>query len=262
LAQFWIVQSNKKEVHTMSKTLTGKVALVTGGSRGIGAAIVRRLARDGAAVAFTYAASQEKAQALADEIGAAGGKALAIQADSADAQALQRAVSHTAEAFGGLDILVNNAGILIPGMVDGYELADLDRMLAVNVRAVFVAVQAAVRHMGQGGRIVTVGSVTAERSGFAGSSVYSMTKGAVASLTRGLARDLGPRGITVNVVQPGPTETDMSGGGEIRDKVTALIALGRMGQDHEIASLVAYLAGPEAGFVTGAALTADGGYLA
>ena len=246
----------------MTNTLTGKVALVTGGSRGIGAAIVRRLANDGAAVAFTYASSDDKARALAAEIESTGGKVLAVKADSADPQALQQAVSQTAEAFGRLDILVNNAGILIPGLVDDYDIANFDRMIAVNVRAVFVATQAAVRHMGTGGRVVTIGSVTADRTGFAGSSVYSMTKGAVAALTRGLARDLGPRGITVNVVQPGPTETDMSPQGEIRERVLSLIALGRMGQDSEIAGLVAYLAGPDAGFVTGAALTADGGYLA
>jgi 3-oxoacyl-[acyl-carrier protein] reductase len=246
----------------MSSALSGKAALVTGGSRGIGAAIVRRLAKDGAAVAFTYAASEEKAKALAAEIASQGGKALAIKADSADAQAVQQAVSQTVEAFGRLDVLVNSAGILIHGMVDSYALADFDRMVAVNVRAVFVATQAAVPHMGEGGRVITIGSVTADRSGFAGSSVYSMTKGAVASLTRGLARDLGPRGITVNVVQPGPTDTDMSPQGEIGERVRSLIALGRMGKDSEIASLVAYLAGPDAGFVTGAALTADGGYLA
>ncbi len=246
----------------MSRTLSGKAALVTGGSRGIGAAIVRRLASDGAAVAFTYAASEEKAKALAAEIASQGGKVLAIKADSADAQAVQQAVSQTVEAFGRLDVLVNSAGILIHGMVDGYALADFDRMVAVNVRAVFVATQAAVPHMREGGRVITIGSVTADRSGFAGSSVYSMTKGAVASLTRGLARDLGPRGITVNVVQPGPTDTDMSPQGEIGERVRPLIALGRMGKDSEIASLVAYLAGPDAGFVTGAALTADGGYLA
>ncbi|QSI31779.1 SDR family oxidoreductase [Variovorax sp. RKNM96] len=246
----------------MSEALSGKAALVTGGSRGIGAAIVRRLASDGAAVAFTYAASDEKAKALADEIASQGGKALAIKADSADAEAVQQAVSQTVEAFGRLDVLVNSAGILIPGMVDGYALADFDRMVAVNVRAVFVATQAAVPHMGEGGRVITIGSVTADRSGFPGSSVYSMTKGAVASLTRGLARDLGPRGITVNVVQPGPTDTDMSPQGEIGERVRSLIALGRMGKGSEIASLVAYLAGPDAGFVTGAALTADGGYLA
>ncbi|MGJ7606510.1 3-oxoacyl-ACP reductase family protein [Variovorax sp. LT1R20] len=246
----------------MSETLSGKAALVTGGSRGIGAAIVRRLANDGAAVAFTYAASQDKAKALVAEIASQGGKALAIKADSADVQAVQQAVSQTVEAFGRLDVLVNSAGILIPGMVDSYALADFDRMVAVNVRAVFVATQAAVPHLREGGRVITIGSVTADRSGFAGSSVYSMTKGAVASLTRGLARDLGPRGITVNVVQPGPTDTDMSPQGEIGERVRSLIALGRMGKDSEIASLVAYLAGPDAGFVTGAALTADGGYLA
>ncbi|MDQ0035081.1 3-oxoacyl-[acyl-carrier protein] reductase [Variovorax boronicumulans] len=246
----------------MSETLSGKAALVTGGSRGIGAAIVRRLAKDGAAVAFTYAASEEKAKALEAEIASQGGKVLAIKADSADAQAVQQAVSQTVEAFGRLDVLVNSAGILIHGMVDNYALADFDRMVAVNVRAVFVATQAAVPHMREGGRVITIGSVTADRSGFAGSSVYSMTKGAVASLTRGLARDLGPRGITVNVVQPGPTDTDMSPQGEIGERVRSLIALGRMGKDSEIASLVAYLAGPDAGFVTGAALTADGGYLA
>ena len=246
----------------MSETLSGKAALVTGGSRGIGAAIVRRLAKDGAAVAFTYAASEEKAKALEAEIASQGGKVLAIKADSADAQAVQQAVSQTVEALGRLDVLVNSAGILIHGMVDSYALADFDRMVAVNVRAVFVATQAAVPHMREGGRVITIGSVTADRSGFAGSSVYSMTKGAVASLTRGLARDLGPRGITVNVVQPGPTDTDMSPQGEIGERVRPLIALGRMGKDSEIASLVAYLAGPDAGFVTGAALTADGGYLA
>jgi len=246
----------------MSETLSGKAALVTGGSRGIGEAIVRRLASDGAAVAFTYAASDEKAKALAAEIASQGGKALAIKADSADVQAVQQAVSQTVEAFGRLDVLVNSAGILIPGMVDSYALADFDRMVAVNVRAVFVATQAAVPHMQEGGRVITIGSVTADRSGFPGSSVYSMTKGAVASLTRGLARDLGPRGITVNVVQPGPTDTDMSPQGEIGERVRSLIALGRMGKGSEIASLVAYLAGPDAGFVTGAALTADGGYLA
>jgi 3-oxoacyl-[acyl-carrier protein] reductase len=147
-------------------------------------------------------------------------------------------------------------------MVDDYELADFDRMIAVNVRAVLVAVQAAVRHMGEGGRIITIGSVTADRAGVAGASVYAMTKGAVAALIRGLARDLGPRGITVNTVQPGPTETEMVPDGTVRDQLRSLIALGRMGKDTEIAGLVAYLAGPESSFVTGAALTIDGGYLA
>ncbi|HVJ42321.1 MAG TPA: 3-oxoacyl-ACP reductase family protein [Dongiaceae bacterium] len=245
----------------MSKTLSGKTAFVTGGSRGIGAAIVHRLAKEGARVAFTYAASADKATALAEEIGATGGAALPIEADSGHPDALQAAIRRAAERFGGIDILVNNAGILIRGMVDDYALSDFDRMLAVNIRGVFVAVQAALPHMSRGGRIITTGSVAADRAGFAGASVYSMTKAALAALTRGLARDLGPRGITVNIVEPGPTETDMNIR-EYHDMLKPLMAVGRMGKDTEIASLVAYLAGPETDFITGAALTIDGGYLA
>jgi 3-oxoacyl-[acyl-carrier protein] reductase len=245
----------------MTKSLSAKCALVTGGSRGIGAATVRRLATDDAAVAFTYAASDEKATALVAAIQADGAEALAIKADSADPKALQRAVTETVNRFGHLDILVNNAGILLRGPIDAFSLEDFDRMLAVNVRAVFVATQAAVAHMGEGGRIVTVGSVTGDRSGFPGASVYSMTKAAVAALTRGLARDLGSRGITVNTVQPGPTETDMNQDENIRAVLRPMLALGRIGKDSEIASLIAYLASPEASFVTGAALTVDGGYL-
>ena len=245
----------------MSRQLAGKVALVTGGSRGIGAAIVNRLAQDGAAVAFTYAASAEKAKSLVSEIQSRGAKALAIEADSAEPDAVRKAIAQTVSELGRLDILVNNAGILIGGNVDQYDLADFDRMLAVNVRAVFVAVQAALPHLEPGSRIITTGSVVADRSGFPGASVYSMTKGAVASMTRGLARDLGPRGITVNAIQPGPTDTDMNDG-STRALVQPLMALGRTGKDTEIASLVAYLAGPEASFITGAALNIDGGYLA
>ena len=246
----------------MTDTLNNKVALVTGGSRGIGAAIVRRLASEGAAVAFTYAASVTPARAIVEEIQAAGGKALAIRADSANPEAITRAVAETAQTFGRIDILVSNAGILIRDTVDDYDLANFDRMLAVNVKAVFVAVQAVLAQMGEGGRIITTGSVAAERSGFPGTSVYSMTKGAVAAMTRGLARDLGPRGITVNAIQPGPTETDMNGDESMRALTRPLIPIGRLGKDREIASLVAYLAGPEAAFVNGAALTIDGGYLA
>jgi 3-oxoacyl-[acyl-carrier protein] reductase len=246
----------------MSNQLAGKVALVTGGSRGIGAAIVRRLASDGANVAFSYAASEDRAKALAAEIEKAGGTALPIKADSADADAVKAAVAQTIDRFGRIDILVNNAGIHIGGVADDYNIADFDRMIAVNVRAVFVAVQAALPHMGEGSRIITTGSITADRSGFAGSSVYSMTKGAVAAMTRGLARDLGSRGITVNTVQPGPTETDMIADQAQRAMVRPLMAIGRLGKDAEVASLVAYLAGPESSFVTGAALTIDGGYLA
>ena len=245
----------------MTKSLAGKSALVTGGSRGIGAATVRRLASEGAAVAFTYAASDDKAAALVTEIEAGGSEALAIKADSADPEAVQRAVADTVRRFGHLDILVNNAGILLRGPVDAFSLADFDRMFAVNVRAVFAAVQAAVAHMGAGGRIITIGSVTADRTGFPGASVYGMTKAAVAALTRGLARDLGPRGITVNTIQPGPTETDMNQDENIRALLRPMLALGRLGKDSEIASLIAYLASPEASFITGAALTIDGGYL-
>jgi 3-oxoacyl-[acyl-carrier protein] reductase len=172
---------------SMSKPLAGKVALVTGGSRGIGAAIVRRLVGDGASVAFTYAASQKQAETLAAAINSAGGDALPIKADSINAEAVRNAVAQTADRFDSLDILVNNAGILVRRVVDDYDLADFDRMVAVNIRAVFVAIQAALPHMGPGGRIITTGSVTADRSSFQGASVYSMTKGAVAAMTRGLA---------------------------------------------------------------------------
>ena len=246
----------------MSRNLQGRRAIVTGGSRGIGAAIVRRLAAEGADVVFTYAASADAATALVDELEAAGGHASALRADSADVAQLQEAIRIGVERLGGLDILVNNAGILLHGTVDAVSLADFERMFAVNVRAVFVAAQAAVAHLGSGGRIVTIGSVVADRTGFPGASVYSMTKGAVAALTRGLARDLGPRGITVNTVEPGPTDTDMNAAPGLLDRLAPMMALGRVGQDVEVANLVAWLAGPESSYVTGSALTVDGGYLA
>jgi 3-oxoacyl-[acyl-carrier protein] reductase len=243
-------------------TVSGKVAMVTGGSRGIGAAIVRRLAKDGASVAFTYAAAGDKADAVVKDVAATGGTAFAIQADSADPQAVKAAVARTADRFGSIDILVSNAGILLRGAVDHFTPADFDRMIAVNVRAVFFAVQNVLPHMGEGGRIITIGSVTADRTAFPGASVYGMTKAAVAAMTRGLARDLGPRGITVNTVQPGPTETDINDDEAQRVMLRPMLALGRMGKDWEVASLVAYLAGPESSFITGAALNIDGGYLA
>jgi len=247
----------------MTNKLAGKVALVTGGSRGIGAAIAQRLAQDGAAVAITFASAQEKADEVVRAIEAAGGRALAVRADSADAEALKNAVAETVRSLGRIDVLVNNAGVAVVAPLDQFSLGDFDRMVAVNVRGVFVAAQEASRHMGEGGRIITIGSVNAERMPFAGGSVYAMTKAAVAGLTRGLARDLGPRGITVNTVQPGPTDTDMNpADGPAAEAMKGWTALGRHGRGDEIAGLVAYLAGAEAGFVTGASLTIDGGYSA
>ncbi|MGE8408822.1 MAG: 3-oxoacyl-ACP reductase family protein [Pseudomonas sp.] len=246
-----------------SSSLSGKVALVQGGSRGIGAAIVKRLAEQGAAVAFTYVSSQAVANALQQQITANGGKALALRADSADAEAVQQAVDATVAHFGRLDILVNNAGVLAVGPLESFSLEDFDRTLAVNVRSVFVATQAAARHMGQGGRIINIGSTNAERMPFAGGGPYAMSKAALVGLTRGLARDLGPRGITINNVQPGPVDTDMNPAtGEFAESLMGFMAVGRYGKVEEVASFVAYLASPEAAYITGASLTIDGGFAA
>ncbi|RYG35963.1 3-oxoacyl-ACP reductase FabG [bacterium] len=243
--------------------LDQKVALVTGGSRGIGAAIARRLAGEGASVALTYSASPEKADGIVREIKDEGGRAIAIRADSADVQAVRDAVDETARFFGRLDILVNNEGILVPGLIDDYSIDDFDRMVAVNVRALFVASQAASRHLGEGGRIINIGSMVGDVAAFPGVSVYAMTKAAVAGLTRGLARDFGPRGITVTNVQPGPTHTDMNpSDGAHRSTLIDRIAVGRYGTGEEIAGLVAYLASPESAYVTGASFTIDGGLTA
>lgn len=245
------------------KPLSGQVAFVQGGSRGIGAAIVKRLARDGAAVAFTYVSSTSKAEELVATITAAGGKALAIRADSADAVAVQHAIRQSVTRFGRLDILVNNAGVLVWGHLEELTLDDLDRTLAVNIRSVFVACQEAAHHMGKGGRIINIGSTNADRIPMAGGSVYAMSKSALVGLTKGMARDLGPKGITVNNVQPGPVDTDMNpADGESAEQLKGMMALARYGKDDEIASFVAYLAGPEAGYVTGASLTIDGGFSA
>lgn len=245
------------------KPLSGQVAFVQGGSRGIGAAIVKRLARDGAAVAFTYVSSASKAEELVATITAAGGKALAIRADSADAVAVQHAIRQSVTRFGRLDILVNNAGVLVWGHLEELTLDALDRTLAVNIRSVFVACQEAAHHMGKGGRIINIGSTNADRIPMAGGAVYAMSKSALVGLTKGMARDLGPRGITVNNVQPGPVDTDMNpADGESAEQLKGMMALARYGKDDEIASFVAYLAGPEAGYVTGASLTIDGGFSA
>ncbi|MFN6473131.1 MAG: 3-oxoacyl-ACP reductase family protein [Nostoc sp. SerVER01] len=247
----------------MAKRLTGKVALVTGGSRGLGAAIAKRLADDDAAVALTYTSSPQKADEVVRAIESAGGKALAIRADSADVEAVKNAVAETVKAFGRLDILVNNAGVAALAPIDQFSLEDFDRLVAVNIKGVFVATQEAIRHMGEGGRIINIGSVNSDLVPFVGGSVYALTKGAIASFTRGLARDLGFRGITVNNIQPGPVDTDMNpADGPFAESIKAMIALQRYGHSDEIAGMVSYLASAEAGFITGASLKIDGGFTA
>lgn len=243
--------------------LAGKTALITGGSRGIGAAIAHRLASDGAAVAFTYSSSPDKAEEVVKSIQAAGGHALAIHADATDAAAVVQSIEQTVKALGGIDILVNNAGYLAVAPLEQFTLADFDRSVAVNVRSVFVAAQEAAKHMKEGGRIINIGSTNADRMPFAGGGVYAMTKSALVGLVKGLARDLGPRGITINNVQPGPVDTDMNpASGPFAETLKGLMALPRYGHVDEIAAMVSYLAGPEAGFVTGASLTIDGGFAA
>jgi len=244
-------------------SIQGKSALVLGGSRGIGAAVARRLAAGGASVALTYVQGATAAQAVVDDIEKAGGRAIAIQADSADEKAIEAAVTRTREAFGALDILVNNAGVLAIAPIEEFTTEDIDRTLAVNVRAAVIASRAAARIMGQGGRIIHIGSTNAERMPFAGGAVYAMSKSALQGLTQGLARDLGPKGITVNVVQPGPVDTDMNpASGPMAQGLIPMLAAGRYGHPDEVASFVAYLAGPEAGYITGASLMIDGGFAA
>ncbi|MGH8656633.1 MAG: 3-oxoacyl-ACP reductase family protein [Gammaproteobacteria bacterium] len=244
-------------------TLKGKVALVTGGSRSMGAAIAKRLAADGAAVALTYSASPDKANEVVRAIEADGGKARAIRADAGDVAAVRAAVAETVKAFGRLDILVNNAGMTIVKRIDDFSLEDFDRIVAVNVKGLFVATQEAVRHMGQGGRIINIGSINSDYVPYGGGALYVLTKAAVAGPTKGLARDLGPRGITINNVQPGPVDTDMNpASGEFAKQAREYIALKRYGHADEIADFVAYLASPGASYITGANLAIDGGYAA
>ena len=243
--------------------LTGRRALVSGGSRGIGAQIVRRLAADGAAVAFTYGVSTAEAEKLVAEVAEAGGQAVAIQADSADAEQVARSVDDAVAQLGGLDVVVNNAGVIHLDGVDAFPLDQFDRLVAINIKAVFVATQRALAHLGDGARIITISSANVERVPGPGLSVYAMTKGAVASLTKALARELGPRGVTVNSIQSGPIATEMNPDeGEIADWIRPMTSVGRYGRTSEIASAVAYLAGPEASFVTGANWNVDGGFTA
>jgi 3-oxoacyl-[acyl-carrier protein] reductase len=245
----------------MNRQLANKRALVTGGSRGIGAAIVRRLAREGADVAFTYVSRPDQAEEIVRAAQGLGATALAIRADSADAGALVAAVEQTVKEFGGIDILVNSAGIGLIAPLDDFRLEDLDHTLAVKVRAAFVVIQAAVKNMQAGGRIITIGSCNAERMPFVGGAVYAMSKAALVGLVKGLARDLGPRGITINNVQPGPVDTDMNpASGEFAKKLLSVMALDRYGSVDEIVALVAWIAGPESGYMTGASVTIDGGF--
>ena len=257
------IKQSEEPTGTLTRALTGRRALVTGGSRGIGAAIVRRLAADGAAVAFTYNSSPEHAEKVAAEAASSGSAVVALQADSGDVEAIRGAVDDTVAHLGGLDILVNNAGISYNAPIESYPPEEFDRMMAVNVRAVFTAIQAATPHLGAGGRIINLGSIGADRYVPApGFSVYSLTKAAVAGLTRALAHELGPRDITVNNIAPGPTATDMSPDdeSEFASYMRTSTALGRFGQPHDIASAVAYLALPEAGYITGVTWYIDGGY--
>jgi 3-oxoacyl-[acyl-carrier protein] reductase len=256
------VSMERKEFEeAVMATLTGKSALVTGGSRGIGAAIVLRLAKEGASVAFTYSSSTGQADSLVEQVTKNGGKALAIKADAADQAAVRAAVQQTAEHFGKIDILVNNAGIIVLGPITEIKEADFERILAVNVHSVFTATQEAVLHMPEGGRIIHIGSVNSDRMPFVGGSVYALTKGAIFSFTKGLARDLGPRNITVNNIQPGPIDTDANpANGPFAETMLGLMALKRYGKAEEIAGMVSYLAGPEAGYITGASLLIDGGF--
>ena len=243
--------------------LTGRVALVTGGSRGIGAAIAQRLAHAGAAVAFTYVAAADKAQAVAKQIDADGGRGLVLQADSADPAAIVGAVERTVQEFGRIDILVNNAGVFIAAPLDEVTLEQADRIWAVDVRAVLVAAQAAARHMRNGGRIITIGSALTDRVPAPGMALYAMAKSALVGLTRGLARDLGPRGITVALVHGGLIDTDMNpADGPGASVLRSIPALGRYGTPEDIAAMVAHLAGDGGRYITGAAISVDGGFAA
>jgi 3-oxoacyl-[acyl-carrier protein] reductase len=240
--------------------LTNKTALVTGASRGIGAAIAKRLAAEGASVAITYSKGAAAAAQVVKDIESAGGKAIAIQADATDAKAVNAAVEKTVKAFGRLDILVNNAGTAIPKPFEEATLEELDTVIDLNLRGVFIATQAALKHLPDGGRIISIGSCVGERNMTPGLAAYAATKGAVKMFTQGLSREVGPRGITVNTVQPGPIDTDLNpAAGDWATPQIANTALKRYGHVEEIAAMVAFVAGPEAGYITGASLTVDGG---
>jgi 3-oxoacyl-[acyl-carrier protein] reductase len=241
-------------------SLSGKTALVTGASRGIGAAIAKRLAADGANVAITYSKGADAAANLVQDIERAGGKAIAIQADATDAKAVTAAVGKTVATFGRLDVLVNNAGTAIPKPFEETTLEEMDRVIDINLRGVFIASQAALKRMQDGGRIITIGSCVGERMMTPGLVAYAATKGAVKMFTQGLSREVGHRHITVNNIQPGPIDTDLNpAAGDWATPQIANTALKRYGQVEDIAAMVAFIAGPQADYITGASLTVDGG---
>jgi 3-oxoacyl-[acyl-carrier protein] reductase len=244
----------------MSKKLEGKFALVTGASRGIGAAIAKHLAAAGASVAITYAKDEKSATAVVKAIEGSGGTAIAIQADSVNLEAIKGAVAKAVAAFGSLDILVNNAGTAIPKLFEEGTVEEFDHVFNLNVRSVLITTQAALKHINKGGRIITIGSCVGERDMTPGLAVYSATKAAVKMFTQGLSREVGDRAITVNNIQPGPIDTDLNpASGDWATPQIALTALKRYGTVDEVAALVAFVASPEAAYITGANLTVDGG---
>jgi 3-oxoacyl-[acyl-carrier protein] reductase len=244
----------------MSMSLEGKTAFVTGASRGIGAAIAKRLAADGANVVITYAKDGNAAASVVKEIEGGGRKVIAIQADATDARAVAAAVEKGVATFGKLDILVNNAGTAIPKKFEEATLEELDRLVDLNIRGTFIATHAALKQMKDGGRIIMIGSCVGERNMTPGLAAYSATKGAVKMFAQSLSREVGPRGITVNNIQPGPIDTELNpADGEWAVPQKANTALNRYGLVSEVAALVAFVAGPEASFITGANLTIDGG---
>ena len=254
------MESKKNDIEKYTGKLEGKIALITGGSRGIGAAIAKRLAADGANVAITYTKGADAAASIVKEIEGAGRKAIAIQADAADGKAVKAAIEKTVATFGRLDVLVNNAGTAIPKKFEETTLEEMDRVIDINVRGTFVATQAALKHMKDGGRIIMIGSSVGERMMTPGLVPYSATKGAVKMFTQGLSREVGNRGITVNNIQPGPIDTDLNpAAGDWAAPQKASTALNRYGSVDDVAALVAFVAGPEASFITGANLTVDGG---
>ena len=255
-----VIASMRKWEKNMSGKLEGKIALVTGGSRGIGAAIAKRLAADGANVALTYTKGADAAASVVAEIERAGGKAIAIQADAVDVDAIKFAVDKTVATFGRLDVFVNNAGTAIPKKFEETTLQELDRMIDLNIRGAFVATQAALKSMNDGGRIIMIGSCVGERNLTPGLVAYAATKGAIKMFAQSLSREVGSRGITVNNVQPGPIDTDLNpAAGDWATPQKAVTALGRYGTVDEVAALVAFVATPEASYITGANLTVDGG---